>query len=257
MHAFHAGSAIHVAVLLGVAAACIGLARSGQLAAVRGPTDGRRFDHRFANVILGVWIVIFLRDLRPDRLAWINSLPLHICDIVGFAAVLAIRYRLHWARAMLYFWGLSLCSQAFCFPVLRAGPIHFDFWLYWLQHGIIVAAAVYDLVVRGYRSSWRDWRRMSIALAIYAVAIVPLNVKLQANYGYLGLVDQAQRSTVAAMGPWPDRLPVMYLAACALMAAMALPWRWKRRGEPAPHAVRAQPADYLWLDAPAYLRSVP
>jgi hypothetical integral membrane protein (TIGR02206 family) len=228
LQSFQAGSATHLAVVAGLLICVAGICRAGRTAATSiSARESRGFDRRLANVVLGVWVLIFLRDLRPDRLAWVNSLPLHFCDIVGLTAVLALRdARRRWTRAIVFFWGLAICAQAFCFPVLRAGPIHSDFWLYWLQHGVIVAAAIYDVTVREYRPTWRDWRLISIALGAYAIAIVPLNVLLNANYGYLGSMEEAQRSTVAAFGPWPDRLPTMYLTACALMAAMLAPFRW-------------------------------
>lgn len=221
---FSAGSITHAAVLGALVGGCALLAQVGRQARALGGSAGDDTDRRVGVGVLLVWLAVFLRDLRPDRLSWIHSLPLHVCDVAGLAGGLAILTGNRTARSILHFWGLALSSQAFAWPVLRAGPIHSDFWLYWMQHGAIVAVAVYDLAARGYRPQWRDWRRATVALGVYALLVLPVNALLGGNYGYLGQTEHAQRSVVSAFGDWPDRVPALYLCACAVMAAMVLPW---------------------------------
>src|SRR4051812_43299538 len=106
LQSFHAGSATHLAVVAGLLVCVAGVYRAGRSAASTDDRERRGFDRRFANVVLGIWLLIFLRDLRPDRLSWANSLPLHFCDIIGLIGVLALRdQRRRWARAMLLLWG--------------------------------------------------------------------------------------------------------------------------------------------------------
>ena len=205
--------------------------------------DRKRFDRRFATVLYLVCLIIFLRDLRPDRIGWSYSLPLHICDVTGLMAAIAIQTRNPIARRILHFWGLALSSQAFLFPVLNAGPIHSDFWLYWIEHGAIVVAALYDLTVNNYRPDWRDWRLAVLYLAAYAAIILPIDAMFNLNYGYLGRTLVAQRSAIAALGPWPNRIPTIWLACVATMSLLRL--RWPARTKPN-NAVDHPPIKIAW-----------
>jgi hypothetical protein len=49
----------------------------------------------------------------PGHLRWDKSLPLHICDLTRLLVPVALWTNHRAARAMLYFWGLGLSSQAF------------------------------------------------------------------------------------------------------------------------------------------------
>jgi hypothetical integral membrane protein (TIGR02206 family) len=182
------------------------------------------------------WLAVFARDLLPDRRGWDNSLPLHLCDFVGLAVPVALWTGWRPARTLLYFWGLAFSSQAFWMPVVRVGPAHADFWLYWASHAAIVVAAAYDAAVLGYRPRWADWRWAVAATAVYAGVVAPLDGLLGANYGYVGDTGGARGSLVAAFGPWPGRVPVLVAAAAAVMAALTLPWEWRAS------ASRTQPA---------------
>src|SRR5205085_885108 len=48
------------------------------------------------------------------------SLPLQLCDLAWITAVYALWTRRRWAHALLYYWGLTLSSQAFITPELAA-----------------------------------------------------------------------------------------------------------------------------------------
>jgi hypothetical integral membrane protein (TIGR02206 family) len=77
-----------------------------------------------------------------------TGLPLHICDLNGLVAPLALLTGRRWLRATLYFWTFALTLQAFIQPTLTHGPAFRVFWLFWAAHSIVVTSAVYDLAVR-------------------------------------------------------------------------------------------------------------
>jgi hypothetical integral membrane protein (TIGR02206 family) len=129
-------------------------------------------------------------------------------------------------RAVLHYWGLGFSIQAFISPILRDGPVHFDFWLYWLSHGAIVAAAVYDLAVLGFRPAWSDWRTSVRVGIVYIVMVAGIDAALHANYGYLGDSAMARGTLICSFGPWPGRLPLITATSFALMAAMTVVWEF-------------------------------
>jgi hypothetical integral membrane protein (TIGR02206 family) len=157
----------------------------------------------------------------------IAGLPLQICDINGLIAPLALLCGWRWARATLYFWTAALTLQAFIQPMLTAGPASPVFWAFWTAHTLIAACAVYDIAVLGFRPGWGDLGRALFAGAIYVALVLPLDLWLGADYGYVGNPPPGMKipPLVDALGPWPQRaVALVALAALGFVVAL-LPWR--------------------------------
>jgi hypothetical integral membrane protein (TIGR02206 family) len=163
-----------------------------------------------------------------------GGLPLHLCDFNGLVAPLALLTLNRWARATLYFWSFTLTLQAFVQPLLSDGPAHLPFWAFWAGHTIIMASAVYDVVVLAFRPDWRDLGRAMVVSLAYVAVVTPVNLELGTNYGFIGNPppEKSIPPFINAMGPWPRRaLIVMGLAAIGFVV-MLLPWRIaSQRGE--------------------------
>jgi hypothetical integral membrane protein (TIGR02206 family) len=217
---FHAGSITHAMVLIVLALGTCFWIRIGRWAHEKSREDGRRVDRILALSLFAIWILLAGRNLLPGHFRWDRSLPLHICDLTGLAAPIALWTRWRPARAILYFWGLGLSTQAFITPVLLAGPVHFAFWAYWIGHFAIVMTAIYDITVRAYQPNWSDWRNMVLISAAYVLIVMPVNQRLGVNYGYLGRTEVAQRTLVRVLGPWPERVPRLVALVWIGMAGM-------------------------------------
>jgi hypothetical integral membrane protein (TIGR02206 family) len=159
-----------------------------------------------------------------------DGLPLHLCDLNGLVAPLALLTQYRWLRATLYFWTVTLTLQAFIQPSLTLGPAHAVFWWFWAAHALIVGYAVYDLAVLGFRPDWRDLGRAYAVSAIYLAAVVPVNLLLQSNYGFIGNPPQGVSIPpfVAALGPWPQRAFAVVALAALGFALAALPWQRRK-----------------------------
>jgi len=120
-------------------------------------------------------------------------------------------------RATLYFWTFALTLQAFIQPALVAGPATAVFWFFFLAHGIVLACALYDLLVLGFRPLWADLPRVYLFSGAYVVAVAAANAWLGANYAYIG--DPAPPLKVPpfidALGPWPLRAIIVLALAAA------------------------------------------
>lgn len=155
-----------------------------------------------------------------------TGLPLQICDINGVIAPLALLTLKRWLRATLYFWAFALTTQAFIQPALQFGPANPIFWWFWAQHTIILGYAVFDVAVLGFR---RDCGRACAAGAAYLAIVLPLDLSLGADYGYLGDLPPEQIPPfIAALGPWPARAVIVVALAAAAFAVVELPWRLSR-----------------------------
>ena len=157
---------------------------------------------------------------------WLTGLPLHICDLGGLIGPLALLTGNRIMRATLYFWTFALTLQAFIQPALSAGPATSVFWFFFAAHAIVLACALYDIVVLGYRPLWNDLPRVYLFSAGYVMAMVAVNAWLGANYAYLG--DPAPPLTVPpfidALGPWPQRAIVVTAMAGLSFPLLVLPW---------------------------------
>jgi len=161
-----------------------------------------------------------------------TGLPLHICDVNGLLAPLALLTGWRWARATLYFWTSALTLRAFIQPALAAGPaslvfwVFWVFWAFWTAHTIIAACAVYDLAVLGFRPGWNDLGYALIVSAAYVALIVPVNLWLGSDYGFIGNppADVKIPPFVGALGPWPQRAIILVALAAFGFLVVLLPW---------------------------------
>jgi hypothetical integral membrane protein (TIGR02206 family) len=170
-----------------------------------------------------------ISTLWPSRFEYDTALPLHICDLMMFIAPAALLLRWRWARAMTYFWGLGLSSLSFVYPDLHFGPADFQFWVFWAGHAAIIGPAIYDISARGFRPHWGDWLFAVKFSVAYVAILFPIDAIFHLNYGYIGKSYKGPRSPIDSLGPWPWRVPLMFLLAMIIMFLLALPWMIRRK----------------------------
>jgi hypothetical integral membrane protein (TIGR02206 family) len=155
-----------------------------------------------------------------------EGLPLQLCDIGGVLAPLMLLTLNRWLRAALYFWAFTLTMQAFIQPTLVVGPANFLFWCFWIAHTVIVGSAVYDLVVLSFRPHWGDLARAYGVSSAYLAVVIPTNMLLGSNYGYVGNPPPPRPIPpfVDLLGPWPQRAVVLVAMAALGFLLVLLPW---------------------------------
>lgn len=217
-------SALH-----GVVVAVLILAIAGLVRAARRRPDAAGRALGLAG--LGVWAAnqahALLRDWPAlDRAA---SLPLHVCDLVGLAAPLALLTRNRWWMAVTWFAGCGLSLQALVTPALEGGPDTWAFWLFWAMHGGIFAAAAVLVAARGYRPAAGDFARAWVASLAYVLLVLPLDLATGWNYGYVGPALPDTPTVLDHLGPWPWRIGVLCVLATGVYGLLWLPFAWGRR----------------------------
>lgn len=158
---------------------------------------------------------------------WFNGLPLHICDLGGLIGPFALLTGNRLLRATLYFWAFALTLQAFIQPALTAGPASPVFWFFFLAHSIVLACALYDLLVLNFRPLWADLPRVYLFSAAYVAIVVGANAWLGANYAYIGDPPPPHKIPpfIDALGPWPLRAVLVLALAALSFALLVLPWK--------------------------------
>lgn len=158
---------------------------------------------------LMIWFAAHLWWIIPPALDLRTTLPLQLCHIASVMASVVLLTRKRWARTLVYFWGIGLSTQAILTPSLTDPPGSIWFWGFWQQHGFLLAVALHDYFVRGYRPDWQDFRTACFFTFGYFLAILPVNLLLGANYGFVGNSAPGTPSIVDLLGPWPGRLAVI------------------------------------------------
>ena len=177
-----------------------------------------------------LWIGYNAYYFSPSHFDWQVSLPLQVCDILGPGAAIAVAFGFRPARAVLYFCALPLAGQAVLTPTGDQNPAALRFWLYWTMHAGILALSALDLIVLEFRPTLRDYISVVLMDALYAVVIIPIDILLGWNYGYLGDKVPDTLTAISILGPWPQRIFVILAVVIVLQGLLLIPWLLAYRG---------------------------
>lgn len=149
--------------------------------------------------------------------------PLHLCNFAEVASYLSLITAWRWIKPLVYFWSLG-ALQAFISPIDRSEPNTLDYWLFWIPHVMIVGMAIYEVVVRRFRPTFRDLGIAILATLIYTGIVLPYNLVFDANYGYVGQSTPKVPTIIDHLGPWPLRVIFLALMTVGVFVLAWLPW---------------------------------
>ena len=175
--------------------------------------------------LLCLWVAYNIYYFLPANFRLDTSLPLHICDFLAIIASFSLMRPNRKTSALLYFCALALTGQAILTPTGNQDPATLRFWLFWVLHGGILAASIYDMVVRKYRPVFKDFLFVIGCDLLYVVLILPLDIAFGWNYGFIGNVKPDVPTIIDSLGPWPERLIWMFALVFMVQFVMYLPWR--------------------------------
>jgi hypothetical integral membrane protein (TIGR02206 family) len=189
-------------------------------------TDREHLARRGYAVVLGVAMVTtqVYYAVEPGHFDLGASLPLELCDLAEYAAVVALWTRSPRATAFTYYVALTLSVQAIVTPSLGQTFPSPRFFGFWTLHFLVVWAAAYLTWGLGFRPTWRLYRFTCLATLMWAVAAYPLNAALDTNFGYLNR-KPSSASLLDLLGPGPWYLltsTAIVLTGWAVL--LTLPW---------------------------------
>jgi hypothetical integral membrane protein (TIGR02206 family) len=147
-----------------------------------------------------------------------ESLPLHLCGASVALGVLMLWLRSFQVYEVVYFWGIGGVVAALLTPDLQDGFPHPLFLIFFTGHGLALTGVMYATFVFGFRPRPRSVGIAIGATAVYALAMLPVNLLLGSNYLYL-VRKPFRPSPLDYMGPWPWYilgLAGLVIAACLL-----------------------------------------
>jgi hypothetical integral membrane protein (TIGR02206 family) len=192
---------------------------------------------------LGVAVIAFslptqLGQFAPGEGPFKAALPFQLCDLAWMVAAYALLVGGWRSRALLYFWGLTLSTQAIVTPSLEhlwPDPMFVGFWG---LHACTLWAAVYLCLGLGRGPDWRGYRWALACTYAWAVAMMVFNAVVGTNYGFVNSKPPSA-SILNVLGPWPVYVLVEGAIIASVWALITWPWvAAGHSGAPDPSASR-------------------
>lgn len=156
------------------------------------------------------------------------ALPFQLCDVVAFVSVAALWTRRPLLVELTYFWGLAGTANGLISPDVSEHFPAYPFLQYFIQHGAIVAAALFLVV--GLRLAPRPWASARVLALTMGLVVFDsfINLVTDGNYLYLRHTPGVH-SLLDLMGGWPWYIVGATGLAVVLFAALDLPFVISRR----------------------------
>jgi len=160
-----------------------------------------------------------------------RHLPLHVCGIAVLALVVTLVWRNRYTFEIVYFWGLAGTLNALATPQLEVGFPDYRFFQYFINHGGIVAGALFAVWGLRMRPTFASLLRAFALLFVLTVILLLVNPLLGSNYMFL------QEPPVSAspffFAPWPYYIPILggvgLLFFCLLLSPFQVIDWWRKR----------------------------
>lgn len=214
----------HLAVLVSLPVVAMLLARLARSSPARG---------RAVRVALGVFLAVneltwWAWRLNAEGFRFPEALPLQLCDLTVWAAVIACLTLNRWAVEVTYYLGLSATLLTVVTPDLWAPCWTYPTMYFFAAHGSVVVAALMLPLSGLARPQPGSVLRALIVVHAWAALAGTFNLIHGTNYMYL--CRKPDDATILdLLGPWP-----WYIASGEAIAIVAffllwLPWRARGR----------------------------
>ena len=210
----------HIAYLLLIPAI------AGSLSWWTGSSESRA---RIVRLTLG--FVLLLNELawywyfvRQDWFLFPYTLPLQLCDILVWVAVVSALTTYRWPRVLLYYWGLTGTTMALLTPDVSTATFSYLTIRFFVSHGGIIVVVLFLTWKKSLRPGLGSWWRALLALHLYAAGVGLYNYMFGTNFFYL-CEKPAEASLLNYLGPWPWYILAGDAIALALFWMLWLPFR--------------------------------
>ena len=215
MRLFGTSHSLTIITLAAIALICIASGR-------RGSSWPRAF---LAFICLAVFPINQLALMTLDfKIPLNNLLPFHLCDVAALTAGFGILTKKPLLCELTYCWGLVGTIQGLIFPNLGWDFPAPMFWSFFIQHGVVVIAALYLPLALKWEPRAGVVPRIILCNQAYFLFAMAINGALGTNFGFLAAKPEVQ-SPLDHMGDWPVYLIWLQILAAVLMTFLLLPFR--------------------------------
>ncbi|MBI1294609.1 TIGR02206 family membrane protein [bacterium] len=191
----------------------------------------------------GLATLLLVNEMSWHVWHWVNGqwtvqtmLPLHLCSVLVFGSAIMLVTRHYGIFEFAYFMGIAGALQALFTPDLTIhGFPHYRFWQTYISHGGIVLAALFMVIVVGYRPTWRSLWHVLIGMNVYLAFVGIVNWLLGSNYMFIAHKPETA-SLLDVLGPWPWYILSLEALGMTICLLLMLPFVRRRPGVNDPHA---------------------
>ena len=153
-----------------------------------------------------------------------TMLPLHLCSVFVFLSAIMLITKSYAIFEFAFFLGIGGAMQAFLTPDLGIYSFpHFRYFQVFISHGLIIASALYMLIVERVRPTWKSFGKVFLYGNLYFVAIFFINRLLGSNYMFISHKPDTA-SLMDFLGPWPWYLLSLEGIALVVFTLFYLPY---------------------------------
>ena len=151
------------------------------------------------------------------------DLPLNICDMTIFLAVLTLFTKNKYSFELTYFWAIGGSTQALLTPDLFSSFPDLGFILFFSNHSLVIVSALYMVFIFKLRPEPKSILRVILFTEIYLIIVALTNILLKANYCYL-CSKPLNSSILDYFGNWPWYIVSMEFFGLILILLCYLPF---------------------------------
>ncbi|WP_046175852.1 YwaF family protein [Domibacillus indicus] len=219
---FNMFSGSHFTVVALVFAAIIGLYASRRHL---GRYIGRKAEIGTAFFLLLIEAFYHVWMMTTDSWKIKHAIPLELCSISLFLAVLLLLTQKKMIYEILVFTGLLGASQALLTPYLNFDFPHFRFFHFFIVHAFLMLVPLYFTWVKGFRPTLVSVAKTMVFLNLLIPFIMGINKWTGGNYLYLSHKPNSA-SLLDVLGPYP-----WYILSLEGMALILSLFIWLLLGE--------------------------
>jgi hypothetical integral membrane protein (TIGR02206 family) len=171
------------------------------------------------------WIGWYIMFAVRGWLSVGNELPINLCDWAAIALVITLLNPNQKSFELGYFWGLCGTMHGLLTPPVHHAFPDFEFIVFFIYHGGIIASILYLTLGPGWRPVPRSMIRAFLATLIYAAVAGTSDWVLGVNYGLLRAKPD-NVSILDLLSPWPWYIPELVLIGGISILFYYAPFFW-------------------------------
>ncbi|MGB3607296.1 MAG: TIGR02206 family membrane protein [Psychroserpens sp.] len=197
--------------------------------ATRFSSEKKQRTIHYIALFISVFVIVFhLYHIVFKTYDFKTDLPLYLCSLLGLLVPIYTYYQKYWMFEILLFWIIAGTLQGVITPDISEGFPSFDYFRYWIVHLGLLLVIFYSIFVFKLKPKLRSVLKSFLALQIYVIAMVIINVALDANYFYLNRKPESA-SLLDYFGEWPYYIIVGQLIILPLFLIIYAPFYFRRK----------------------------